>query len=134
MKSVILTSINDILDADIFNPETGKYAIISMLIMGCIIIPLAIKFAKKSNNKIYGDINGNVFKLPNIKIIDKRTSPHPDFGKSVMVNYVVAESADGQRFEFAVKSASIFSTIVLGDIGDITYQGKTVIGFRRKIV
>ena len=124
-------SINDIMDSDLFFPVLALVSIIMLISMSISILKFSSKQSKE-NDKIYGEDDNTAprIELNNVKIVAKRSTPHP-INNTIMVNYIVFESEDGNRLELAIKDPNIYGIIVEGDIGTLTYQGKKFIDFRR---
>ena len=122
-------SINDLLDADLTMPIIIAFIIIAIVMI--IAIPAGLKAAKKTNNNIYGDDEiGLTQEEKNVKIIARRTTPHP-LNQSVMINMVVFEFVNGRRIELAIKDPNIYGVMVEGDYGTLKYYGKKFISFQR---
>ena len=120
-------SINDLLDSEIL--------ILAMLVIFVVVmifaIPTGLAMSKKTNNNIYGDDEyGETNEAKNVKIIARRTSPHP-LNQTVMINMVVFELSNGSRVELAIKDPNTYSIMVEGDLGTLKYQGKRFVGFER---
>lgn len=118
-------SINDLLDSEILIPAMLVIFVVVMIFA----IPTGLAMSKKTNNNIYGDDEyGETKEAKNVKIIARRTSPHP-LNQTVMINMVVFELANGSRIELAIKDPN--TIMVEGDRGTLKYQGKKFISFER---
>ncbi|MBE6766641.1 MAG: DUF2500 domain-containing protein [Ruminococcaceae bacterium] len=120
-------SLNDILNEDFFHKSLPVIAILIIAIMAlCWFL-----VAKKVNKDIYGDGRSVRERAHDVLVVQKRSVPHP-MSKSAVINYVLFETNDGKRIEFAVKESDNFGMIAVGDIGTLEYAGKMFLGFYRK--
>lgn len=120
-------SINDLLADDTLIPTMLVLFVVIMVIA----IPVGISMSKKTNSNIYGDDEiGLTQEEKNVKIIARRTTPHP-LNQSVMINMVVFEFVNGRRIELAIKDPNIYGVMVEGDYGTLKYYGKKFISFQR---
>ena len=113
-------SINDLLDSE---------WIIPLIIIFClgffIFIPVYIS---KTEKKTYGGDDASVEKREaRATIVDKSTETNL-FTQNGVVNHVVFEFEDGSRVSLAVRDAQ---TMVVGDKGILSYQGKRFVSFIR---
>lgn len=122
-------SINDILNDDSFLPTIFVLFIIIMVIA----IPVGISRSKRANQEIYGDGDTtSSTRKRAARIASRRNAPHP-LAPTVNLNLIVFEFEDHSRIELAIKDTSIYSTLIEGDQGILTYQGKQFISFKRSI-
>lgn len=120
-------SINDLLNDDSFLPIMAIVIIVVLVIA----IPIGISASKKTNNTIYGDDDYNKSReTKNATLVSKEKSPHP-LNQSVMVNMAIFELNSGARLKFAIKDPNTYGVMVIGDKGELTYQGSKFIDFRR---
>ncbi len=120
-------SVNDLLDSEILIPAMMIFFVVIMVFA----LPVGIAMSKKTNNNIYGDDEeGTIKEEKNVKIIARRTTPHP-LNQTVMINMVVFELTTGSRVELAIKNPDTYGIMVEGDSGTLKYQGKKFIGFER---
>lgn len=123
----MIMSINDLLADDTLIPTMLVLFVVIMVIA----IPVGISMSKKTNSNIYGDDEiGLTQEEKNVKIIARRTTPHP-LNQSVMINMVVFEFVNGRRIELAIKDPNIYGVMVEGDYGTLKYYGKKFISFQR---
>ena len=120
LESVRNMSINDLFDSE---------WIIPLIIIFClgffIFIPVYIS---KTEKKTYGGDDVSVEKREaRATIVDKSTETNL-FTQNGVVNHVVFEFEDGNRVSLAVKDAQ---TMVVGDNGILSYQGKRFVSFIR---
>ncbi len=118
-------SINDLLDSDIT-------ILFIMLAIGFPFYLLArFNWIKRFHNNVYGDYEcGKTMEETNTKIIAKRTITHP-FNKTVMINMVLFELANGSRIELAIKDSTTYGIMIEGDCGTLKHQGKKFVSFER---
>lgn len=117
-------SVNDLMDQDI------TVGLLIMFIVIILAIPAGIAMGKKNNQEIYGDGDYQETRKMKAKVVSKRVSPHPS-NQTVQVNWVVFQFENNERVELAIKDASIFGVMVEGDEGELSYQGKKFLEFRR---
>ena len=133
-------SINDLMNDDSLIPTIVGLMGILIIIM-VIALPFAVAKYKKHNKEIYGDDEyGATHEEKNAKIIARRSVPHPHLNQSpyvkqqVMINMIIFELENGNRVEFAIKDPTTYETLIVGDCGTLTYQGKRFIRFEREKV
>lgn len=120
-------SINDILNDDSFIP----ICMVIFVVIALIAFPIGFSRAKQTNKSIFGDDeSGTPTERKKVKILARRTSPHP-LNQTIIINMVVFEFENGNRLELAIKDATTYGTMIEGDIGFLSYQGKKFISFRR---
>ena len=127
MKGAIILSVNDLLENEAFLPGLFVF-LLSVFIFA---IPTGLAMSKQNNNNIYGDNeSGEIIEERNVKLIAKRTLPHPA-NHTIMINMVVFELSNGDRLELVIKDSSIYGVMMEGDNGILTYQGKKFLKFER---
>lgn len=113
-------SINDLMNDDSFLPTLMVIFVIVIIIA----IPAGIAMGKKTNKSIYGDGSYGAYKeVYGAVVLARRTTPHP-LNQAVMINMVVFELPTGERIELAIKDATVYGTMIEGDTGILSYQGK----------
>lgn len=100
---------------------------------GVIVFFVVIAGAKKNDKQIYGGDNDDTELFRDrVRVVARRTSPHP-MTPRIMVNMIVFEKENGSRVELAIRDPAVFGTIVEGDKGILSYQGKRFVGFQRDV-
>ena len=120
-------SINNLFDSGIIIPAI----LVVFVIVTLAAIPSGLAKGKKTNEEIYGVNNSEAEEVLKAKIIAKRNYPHP-LSKTVTINAALFETANGNRIELAIKDPDIFSVMVEGDCGILSYQGKKFVSFERE--
>lgn len=115
-------SVNDLLDDESFLPTLLILFVICFFVT---VIGIAIGKAKNKAEQ-----NSYPIETCTGKILSKRTAPHPK-SPYVMVNYVLFELSSGTRVELMTGDNEVFGTMLEGDSGTVTYQGKKLISFNR---
>lgn len=118
-------SLEDLFKADL----TPVFVVVGIvLILGFL---FGNRLAKKVNNEIYGDEQfGSVKEVSKVKILRKKTEPHP-LNKAGTIHYVVFEFVNGGQIDLAIKDFNTYSAMFEGDCGTLEYQGKKFIRFVR---
>lgn len=119
---------------DLMNDESFLQMLLWVVgIGGIIVFFVALAAAKKNDKQIYGgdDCDTALFR-GRVRVVARRTTPHPMTPK-IMVNMVVFEMENGSRVELAIRDPAVFGTIVEGDQGILSYQGKRFVGFQRDV-
>ena len=124
---------------DLWDELSNSEGFLIFIMFGVLLfmIPLMLSmFAKNLTSKdvlnIYGDNeSGPIRQEVNVKIVSKRTVTYPT-DQTIIINKVVFEFTNQSRLELAIKDGNAYGTMVEGDIGQLTYQGKKFISFRRE--
>lgn len=126
----------NMLDVVLYASDADKETFVKIfVVVGIILIFFAIigfAVGKKKNEELYGSSEIGEKTCVKAKVVSKRTAPNP-ISPTVMVNWIVFEFNEGERLELAIRDSSIFGVIVEGDEGELEYQGKKFVDFRRNV-
>ncbi len=121
-------TLSNLLDSEVFIPATLVIFVLVLIFA----VPAGIAMSKKTNNSIYGDNKSGAIKEErNVKIVAKRTTPHP-LNQTTVIYMVVFELTNGSRVELAIRDSNTYGTMLVGDHGILRYQGNKFINFERK--
>lgn len=113
-------SINDLLNAEWLIP---------LLIIFCLGFFIAIPFiTSKKEKETFGSEDTTIEMKQELATIVEKNKETNYLTKSIEIDHIVFEFEDGNRINLAVKDAS---TMVVGDRGTLSYQGKKFVSFDR---
>jgi len=123
---------------DLWDELSNSEGFLIFIMFGVLLfmIPLILSMVGKNLTakdvlNIYGDNeSGPIRQEANVKIVSKRTVAYPT-DQTILINKVVFEFSNHSRIELAIKDGNTYGTMVEGDIGRLTYQGKKFIDFQR---
>lgn len=126
-------SLKELFDEIVNNEWFLVFMVLFLVVVFAIGIPVGLSVAKKTNKKLYGEEpSGERREEQNVKIIARRSSPHP-LTRTVMVNTVLFEFSNGERVELAIQDSEAYGKMAEGDVGTLCYQEKKFISFQRSV-
>lgn len=113
--------------------ENTNWGLVALAILiGVLIVYFIYKpKASKHASETFGNYNSNTsVREVHAKILSKRTAPYK-YSTTVLINYILFETDEGQRIELAIKDSNVYGTLLENDEGILKYQDNHFIGFIR---